>query len=213
MTLLSSILSCCNSVPSAAKTDADADARHARIANAIATYQSPHRPSYHRPRSLVHDDNPPLYTDIAHTALLRVDEKCDVPEAHTTFRTLDDDNTPPPPLSPRSSVVSIPSTRLTDLTAMPTGETISYSVLGRGSLERWASRPTRPPSYVDTMPRAPSPVASVTRLSGHNPPLIGVQGEQAGVWSHPVMHSGWLQELQREAAAEEVRTIPRTPQR
>ncbi|RVX73876.1 hypothetical protein B0A52_02766 [Exophiala mesophila] len=211
MTLISSILSCCNSDSSAAKTDADA--RHARITNAITAYQSPPQPTYHRARSLVDDDNPPLYTDITHTPLIRVDEKCDMPDRHATFRSLDDDNTPPPPVSPRSSVVSIPSTRLTDLTAMPTGETLPYSGLGRDSLERWASRPTRPPSYVDTLPRAPSPVASVTRVSGRNPPLFGVQGQQDGIWSHPVMHSGWFQELQRESADEEVRNTPRTPQR
>lgn len=191
----------------------DADARHARIVNAVPAYQPPHRTRHHRPRSSIHDDNPPLYADISQTALITTDEKCELAQGHATLQPLDDDNTPPPPISPNSSVVSIPSTRLTDLTSMQTGETISHSVLGRGSLERWTSRPTRPPSYVDTMPRAPSPVASGTRHRSHSPPVIGVQAQQDEVWLHPVMHTGWLQALQRESAAEERRDTSRTFQR
>jgi hypothetical protein len=195
MAFLSFLLSCCASHSVSEK--AEAETRHARIVSAVHQHATLTRP-LSRPQSPRYQDNPPDYGDIAHHPLITIDEKnaadfdvfADGDGGEEEDNDDDDESDSlPPPISPNSSVVSIPSTRLTDLTSMPTGETVS--ALGRPSLDRYPSRSTRPPSYYNSPKRTPSPAFSAAG--------DGVEGRD-DVWLHPVMQSNWLEVLQQHAA-------------
>lgn len=199
MAFLTSLFSCCASQSVSEK--AEAETRHARIVSAVHQHNVTFSRPRSRPQSPRYQDSPPEYGDIAHHPLIIIDEKnaaeFDVfacgddaaAEAEEDDDDEDESNSLPPPISPNSSVISIPSTRLTDLTSIPTGETVS--ALGRPSLDRYPSRSTRPPSYYNSPRRTPSPAFSVAR--------DGDEGRD-GVWLHPVMQSNWLEVLQQHAA-------------
>lgn len=183
MALLASLFSCCGSNDRSNKLEAEC--RHARI---VAVTE--HHPSYRpRPRSppqrTEYRESPPEYKDIAQHPLISVDEK----DPFQFQLLVDDEDDAPPPASPRSSIVSIPSTRLTNLTAAATGETTVST--RRTSLERMDTRGNLPPSYYSH--RSPSPASSA-----------GFDGdrERDGVWQHPVMAGNWLEALQQDAAAQ-----------
>jgi hypothetical protein len=167
MTLLRSLFVCCASQSQSEKNNADA--RHARIVSVVQHHESQMRA---RSPSLSYRDSPPSYADIAQHPLIAIDEK--------NADEIERDNYVAAPLSDRSSIVSIPSTRLTDLTSMNTGET-THS--GR-----------RPPSYHASPGTTYTPAASAGR---------------DGVWGHPVMSNDWLQILQDDAVgqAEEQRRL------
>ena len=107
------------------------------------------------------ETNPPPYEDRkdeARQPLISVDEK-------------EVDSTGSPVHSPQSSVVSIPSTRVTVLSSEHTGTTLVPGSLEDGS---------RPPSYYADTIRSVSPFQPEDGL-------------------HPVMHTGWLDRMQRHA--------------
>lgn len=195
MTFLSSVFSCCASQSVSEK--AGQETRHARIVSAVR--QHDHHASLTRsrsqPQSPRYYDNPPEYGDIAHHPLITIDEKnpadFDVFEDEENVEQEqpdEDTGSSPPPISPYSSVVSIPSTLLTDLTSLPTGD--SFSVGGRPSLDRYPSRSTRPPSYYNIAGRTPSPAFSAAGDGDRR---------RDEVWLHPVMQSNWLEVLQEHA--------------
>ena len=141
---------CCSASDRQSKLEAET--RHARIVTAT----NDHRNHYTRPRSHSHviSDSPPEYKDIDQHPLLAIDEKVPI-DFQLTVEAGDDPTSLP---SSRSSIVSIPSTRVTDLTAAQTGETMLPS--RRESLERFSTRGSLPPpSYYSR--RSPSP-ASIT---------------------------------------------------
>lgn len=209
MTFFNSLFCCYTSRSLSEK--AEAETRRIRIINAVNAsepYLNSHEYTGSRPQSPRYRDNPPLYTDIAKTPLITIDEKiaADFDRSEAREEDDEDDDTAAPPISPNSSVISIPSTRLTDLTAMPTGGTASS--YGRSSLERWTSRSTRPPSYDGTraMTRTPSPnpLDVGERLDRRGSPpqqhAEGAERNRADIWVHPVMQNDWLQVLQADAA-------------
>lgn len=158
------------------------ETRRARIIAATATNR-PRRPSIGSPtqRSL-YPESPPEYKDIVEQPLVSIDEKKAI-DFQITVQ--DEDDLPPPP-SPRSSVISIPSTRLTDLTAAQTGGTTRTS--RRESLELVSTRESLPPySYYSR--RSASPASSAAPTG---------EGERDEVWLHPVMSGNWLEVLQYE---------------
>lgn len=178
MAFIFSLFSCCTSNDRSSKVQAET--RHARIiAVSHDYYNRPHSPLQ---RQQYHD-SPPEYKDIAQHLPVTVDEKH--PLQFELIVDQDEDHVPPPG-SHRSSIVSIPSTRLTRLTSAPTGETTRTTQ--RQSLERASTRGTLPPSYYSN--RSPSP-ASSAGLSSDN--------ERDAVWQHPVMSSNWLEVLQEDA--------------
>jgi hypothetical protein len=105
---------------------------------------------------------------------------------------VEDEDDTPGSTSSRSSIISIPSTRLTDLTSNYTGETIPAAL--RGGLERASTRGSRPPSYHSNPRRSPSPAS----LTG-----VGAAGERdSGAWEHPVLANDWLDLLRQDALRE-----------
>lgn len=190
MTFLSSVFSCCASQSLSEK--AEQETRHARIVSAVQHHDASLGRPRSRPQSPRYHDAPPEYRDIAQNPLITIDEKnaADFDEFEYGGITEErEDQTEsdslPPPVSPNSSVVSIPSTRLTDLTSLPTGDTVATH--GRLSLDRYPSRSTRPPSYYNNPRRTPSPAFSA--------------GDETRdeVWLHPVMQNNWLEVLQDHA--------------
>ncbi|OAP55138.1 hypothetical protein AYL99_10838 [Fonsecaea erecta] len=179
MAILASLLSCCTSSNRPGKLEAQT--RHARIIAITNAQPDRWRCPIVQPESYHHDNPPPRYDEIAQYPLTATDEKS-IPVAFQV--TVEEDEAPPPPASPRSSVVSIPSTRLTDLTTARTGETTHRS--GRESLERVWTRSSLP-AYSD---RSSSPVASLS--------VAGRDGDRDPVWQHPVMTNDWLEVLQQE---------------
>ncbi|KIW26490.1 uncharacterized protein PV07_09581 [Cladophialophora immunda] len=177
MAILASLFSCCASSDRPSKLAADT--RHARIIAVTDGRPDRYRGPHVQPQSF-HHDRPPQYSEVVRYPPTAIDEKS-IP---VDFRvTVEDEEHPPPPASPRSSVVSIPSTRLTDLTAARTGETTHQS--GRESLEHIWTRTTLP-AYSD---RSPSPASLSAAVR---------EGDRDAVWQHPVMTSNWLEVLQQE---------------
>ena len=178
MVLLASL--CCSSSDRPSKLEAES--RHARLVRitsdprGVSTRHLPQRWDY------PYQDSPPAYNDVAQQPLLSIDEKQPI-NFQLTVETEDD---APPPLSPRSSVISIPSTRLTDLTAAQTGETLRTS--RRESLERVSTRGSLPP-YSYCSRRSASPASTIGATS---------EGERDIVWTHPVMSSNWLEVLRQD---------------
>jgi len=170
---ISALFACCSSQDRRA-SKLETETRHARIISVTSD----------RPRSQRYSDNPPRYDDVAQQPLITLDEK---DAARFDFHIQPDDeagNDAPAPLSAASSVISIPSTRYTDLTSMNTGETARS--FARMSLETSSTGRTRPPSYHARAMETPSP--SATEDSGRD-----------GILQHPVMRRDWLQVLRQEA--------------
>ncbi|KIX06681.1 uncharacterized protein Z518_04657 [Rhinocladiella mackenziei CBS 650.93] len=192
MSFLVSLLCCSKDSPG----KLEAETRHARLV-AVSHGNDHYNGSLPRPQE--YPDNPPEYKDIARHPLISIDEKCPI-----DFElVVEDEDDAPLPISPNSSVVSIPSTRLTDLTSMQTGETAV--TLARGSLDRGSTHASRPPSYHSNPRRSPSPVSFVG---------LNSESERDGVWQHPVMSNNWLEVLRQDAirrAATQDRNRERAP--
>ncbi len=192
MTFLSSL--CCSSSDRPSKLEAKS--RHARI---VAVTNDPRRPSTrHLPQRWDYplDDSPPAYEENAHQPLLSVDEKQPI---DFQLNVQSDEDIPPPP-SPRSSVVSIPSTRFTDLTVAHTGETVMTSQRNSLAMDRVSTRGSLPP-YTHYSRRSPSPASSAGATS---------DGERDAVWRHPVMSNNWLEVLRQDASTQQTSTQRRT---
>ncbi|EXJ79393.1 hypothetical protein A1O3_08895 [Capronia epimyces CBS 606.96] len=172
MTRIKSAFSCC-----ASQDGLDAEARHARI---VTVTNGP----YHGRLAQKYHGNPPDYRDIAQQPLIRLDEK-NPADFHLSIEA---SNQSSRPASPNSSLVSVPSTRVTDLTALQTGDTALTSA--RGSMERTLTYESRPPSYYSNLRRSPSPISSAG---------LNSDAERDEVWQHPVMRSNWLETLRQEA--------------
>ena len=174
---------CCSSSDRPSQLEA-ADQRHARLV--AATNDRHNTRPFPQQWGYSLEDDPPSYEDIEKQPLLSIDEKQTM-----DFQLLIESQpeaTPPPAPSSRSSIVSIPSTRLTDLTAAQTGETIR-TTSQRASLERSSTRGSLPPySYYSR--RSPSP-ASTNKTPR--------EGERDAVWRHPVMAGNWLEVLRQDA--------------
>ncbi|KAJ9503594.1 hypothetical protein H2202_000733 [Exophiala xenobiotica] len=169
---ISALFACCSSQDRRA-SKLEAETRHARIISVTSD----------RPRSQRYSDNPPRYDDVAQQPLITLDEK-NAAQYEVLIQPDEAGNDAPAPLSAASSVISIPSTRYTDLTSMNTGETTR--TFARMSLETSSTGRTRPPSYHASAMRTPSP--SATEDSGRD-----------GILQHPVMRRDWLQVLRHEA--------------
>jgi hypothetical protein len=172
---------CCSSSDRPSK--ADAETRHARlVTDARTPYPRPLPQQWDFP----YQDSPPAYHDIAQQPLRSIDEK----QALHFHMSVQDAEASAPPSSPRSSVISIPSTRLTGLTAAQTGESALTS--RRQSLEQVSTRGSLPP-YSGHAVRTPSP-ASLANVDG---------SERDEVWTHPVMSDNWLQNLRQTSTLRE----------
>lgn len=138
------------------------DSSHGPYRRVVDSHGGPRSYPQRRARAPVpKETNPPPYEenkDEARRPLIAVDEK-------------EVDGTESSAPSPQSSVISIPSTRVTVLSSEHTGTT-----LAQGSLEDG----NRPPSYYSETLRSVSPL----------------QSEDG---SHPVMRGGWLDRMQRHA--------------
>jgi hypothetical protein len=181
MAFISSL--CCSSSDRPSKLEAET--RHARIisvTNHTSTASTRHLPQrWDYPL----EENPPAYEDTVGQSTLITDEKQPI----SLQLTVEADNGTPPPPSARSSVISIPSTRLTNLTAAQTGETIMTSRRESLALEMISTRGSLPPYSYYTR-RSPSPGS-----------FVGVVSEAArdDVWQHPVMASNWLEVLSQDS--------------
>ncbi|KIW94557.1 uncharacterized protein Z519_04533 [Cladophialophora bantiana CBS 173.52] len=180
MAILASLFTCCSSSDRPSKLDAHT--RHARIIAVTNGQPDRYRCPPSQPLSYPRD-NPPEYKDIIQYPPTAVDEK----SLPVDFQlTVEDEEDSPPPASPRSSVISIPSTRLTDLTTARTGETTHQS--RRESLEHVWTR-TSLPAYSE---RSPSPATL---------PATARNDDRDAVWQHPVMASDWLEVLRQGTQA------------
>ena len=170
---ISSLFACCYSQDGRA-SKLEAETRHARIVSVTSD----------RPRSQRYSDNPPRYDDVAQQPLITIEEKS-AAQFEVLIQAADEaGEDTPTPLSPASSVISIPSTRYTDLTSMNTGETTR--TFARMSLETSSTGRTRPPPYHASARMSPSPAA--TEDSGRD-----------SILQHPVMRRNWLEVLRQEA--------------
>jgi hypothetical protein len=181
MAFISSL--CCSSSDRPSKLEAET--RHARIisvTNHTSTGSTRHLPQrWDYPL----EENPPAYEDTVRQSTLITDEKQPI----SLQLTVEADNGTPPPPSPRSSVISIPSTRLTNLTAAQTGETMRTSRRESLALEMISTRGSLPP-YSYYTGRSPSPGSFVGVVS---------EAERDDVWQHPVMASNWLEVLDQDS--------------
>ncbi|ETI29263.1 hypothetical protein G647_01716 [Cladophialophora carrionii CBS 160.54] len=171
---------CCSSSDRPSKLEAET--RHARII-AVTNYTSASS-TRHLPQRWDYplEENPPAYEDTVQQSLLVADEKQPIGFQLTVEA---GNGTPPPPASPRSSVISIPSTRLTDLTAAQTGETVRTSWRESLALDRTSTSGSLPP-YSYYARRSSSPASTGV--------VVG-ERERDAVWQHPVMASNWLEVL------------------
>ncbi|KAI1613591.1 hypothetical protein EDD37DRAFT_613995 [Exophiala viscosa] len=177
MTSMASLFACCFS-QDRRTSNLDSEARRTRIIAVTAQGHSPPRPQRN-------DDSPPLYHDVVQETLNTADEK----NRANFIAVIEDQDNIPRPGSPDSSVVSIPSTRVTDLTSTYTGD--SACVVTRRGLERSSTRGSRPPSYYSNGHTARSA----------SPASVAVS-ERDSIWRHPVMAHNWLEVLQQEALRE-----------
>lgn len=156
----------------------DSENRRARI---VAVTSDGHNP----PRRQRHNDSPPRYADVVQQPFSTMDGK----NREGFVAIVEDEDNLPPPISPNSSVVSIPSTRLTALTSTYTGETARINA--RQSLDQSSTRESRPPSYY----------SNTHNVRSVSPASVAIS-ERDSIWRHPVMARNWLEVLQQEALRE-----------
>lgn len=158
----------------------DADARHARI---IEIYRQAEVESQQTAQT-----PPPAYRDIAYDTLsgttIVVDEKWSQVVAQPQPQTQAESTERDPisrPSSPQTSIYSVPSTRLTDITSVYTGGTATIVLTHQGDSPRSSMAfDSAPPSYYDgrsIRERSRSPVHTRNGEDGPH---------------HPVMETGWL---------------------
>ena len=190
------LFSCCIGDRKPTKSEADAEARHARIVEiyqqAKAETQTPVQlppPSY----------NEVIYDAFTGTTTVIVDEKVQ-PALQQDPQSEDHHFRPRTaisrPGSPQTSIYSVPSTRLTDITSAHTGQTVRVVSTHQGDSPRSSLVfDSAPPSYYDgrsIRERSRSPNA--TRLSDE---------QQRRETQHPVMTDNWLELLLAGARHEE----------
>jgi hypothetical protein len=174
---------CCLSSDRSSK--AEADTRHARLVAVTASAST-----FRRHSSGLYE-SPPAYHDIVHQPPLSIDEKEPL-QFQCNVETNDD---PPPPVSPRSSIVSIP-TCVAGLTNSDTGSTRHAS--RRESLDRVSTRASLPPSYYSRRSPSPALLTDVQRRPGETDSILG----------HPVMSSSWLEVIRQEQEREHASMTP-----
>ncbi|KAJ4577910.1 hypothetical protein HRR79_001235 [Exophiala dermatitidis] len=200
MTWLKGVFACCTSHD----RQGEADSRHSRIVAITGPNRCDNRP---RPTSHCYYDYrdsspPPAYNEIEQeqARLAPSDEKHSIQVCTAALSDSGNETETARPESPDSSIVSVPSTRLTGLTALQTGETTST----RGSPERTFTRgESRPPSYYSTLTRS-----SICNTQTGYESVEGAR-EGNGVWDHPVMRSDWLDTLRYHARTSEGPLVPR----
>ena len=174
---MASFFACCFS-QGRRTSNLDSEARRARIVAVTTDRHSPRRPQRN-------DDSPPRYIDVVQQSLDTANEK----NRANFIAVMEEPDSVPRPGSPDSSVVSIPSTRVTDLTSTCTGD--SAYIVTRRALERSSTRGSRPPSYYSNAHTARSA----------SPASVAVS-ERDSLWRHPVMANNWLEVLRQEALTE-----------
>lgn len=156
----------------------DAEARHARLVQIYQTAKAETQTSLQAP---------PAYNEVVvDVPTIRIDEKPIEPEQPQS-----------PASSPRTSVISVPSTRLTDITSEYT-DRASVRLGNRGGLDSQRSSlafDSAPPSYYDG--RSDASIRTRSR-SPHNLRFA----EENLLQQHPVMNPDWLNELTRAANRE-----------
>lgn len=167
----------------------DADARHARI---VEIYRQAEVESHQAAQA-----PPPAYQEVVHDILsgttIVIDEKSSQVVAQPQPQTQAEPAVPSTisrPSSPHTSIYSVPSTRLTDITSTYTGGTATVVLTHQGDSPRSSMAfDSAPPSYYDgrsSRERSRSPVR--TRDMEDEP-------------HHPVMDNGWLDRLIQNAEA------------
>lgn len=175
MSFFTSLFSCCLGSSENKKTEAEA--RHARIMNMYTSDNNPPASPIMQP--------PPCYADIAH-------DRPYIPPSEKSGPASLEEPQPQYPQQARrssisgSSVVSIPSTRLSDLTSMYTGRTrrIRNQDGDEQSERNGSDAESAPPSYYAGSERSLTPIPEPT---APQPAMVAAQ--------HPVMEDGWWQEL------------------
>ncbi|KAK5943515.1 hypothetical protein PMZ80_004523 [Knufia obscura] len=157
----------------------EAEARHARI---VEIYRQAETGS-----ALPTQSPPPSYNEVVFDSLsgttIIADEKSSQPPSHSAVQ-------PPyarPPISrpssPRTSIYSVPSTRLTDITSAHTGGTIVACHTHQGDSPRSSlAFDSAPPSYYD---------GRSMRERSRSPNDQRPSDER----QHPVMAEGWWEDL------------------
>lgn len=168
------LFTCCISERKHGKEKNDAEARHARL---IEIYRQAETASQHPTQP-----PPPSYHEVVYDSLsgstIIVDEKSTQPHPSPSISR---------PSSPRTSIYSIPSTRLTDITSAHTGGTIVACQTNPGDSPRSSLVfDSAPPSYYDgrsMRERSRSPNSQ----------------RQPDAQQHPVMAEDWLEYLRSVA--------------
>ena len=182
------LFSCCIGDRKPTKSEADAEARHARIVEIYQQAKAETQTPVQQP--------PPSYNEVVYDALtgtttVIVDEKVQ-PVLQQGLQSEAQDFGPRTsisrPGSPQTSVYSVPSTRLTDIASAHTGQTVRVVSTHHGDSPRSSLVfDSAPPSYYDgrsMRERSRSPNA--TRLSDER---------QRREEQHPVMTDNWLELL------------------
>lgn len=175
------IFSCCYGDR---KTDQnEKDRRHARIVEIYRQAQDESSPSN---RSSTQAP-PPAYHEVIYDSCTGTTLILDRKEALPTSTT--DADPIPRPVSPQTSIYSVPSTRLTDLTSIYTGH-VNHTHRNDSPRSSLAFE-SAPPSYYDGR-----------SLRARSPSLDGRRSVDDHTDTHPVMSVDWLQVLQRNVHRE-----------
>lgn len=201
MSFLSSILCCCGGQVSDSEKQ-NAEIRRNRIlATTEAYYNNQEQLSYNIPGDTSkYPDVPPAYHDAIHEPVIVPDEK-PLPRPPPPAITANH-HTPASLQSRRSSVISIPSTRLSDLTSLRTGDnqSITRDYTGRTvrSINSSLSA-SRPPSYFSSRSSSPSSRTETEPDVQQQQPLPQHQVQRDILTQHPVMSNDWLDILRQDA--------------
>lgn len=181
---------CFSSESKQSSKEAEAQIRHARIVNL-----------YHESDNNSQHCSPPAYNEISTTPRIMIsnnrssglgngDEKdSSQVEPQPSERS--------PASSPRTSIISIPSTRLTGLTASHTGATsTTVTVVADDDLSRlsFSQFDSAPPSYY----AGSTYYASSQRSRSRSPDITNRTTDE-----HPVMAADWFERLQADARRRE----------
>jgi len=180
------LFSCCTGDRKREKIETEA--RHARIVDIYRQAETVSQKPTQSP--------PPSYNEVVHDSLsgttIIIDEKPAQPQAQPLAQQAHTRTSISRPSSPRTSIYSIPSTRMTDITSAHTGSTIVPSYTHQGGSPRSSLVfDSAPPSYYDgrsIRERSTSP-----------------DSQRQSDDRHPVMAEDWLQHLRRAAENEQRR--------
>lgn len=181
-----SLFSCCVSARKQQQEKSDREARHARI---IDIYTQAQRQAQTNTQTQTHTQAaPPSYEEVIYDGMsgitLIVDDKPATDELRAPI---------PRPTSPQTSIYSVPSTRLTDITSAHTGGTVVEEAERIDSPRSSLVFDSAPPSYWDgrsmrerSRSRSPVPIWRAEDAEGQQ----DLQRE-----SHPVMAEQWFERL------------------